>query len=212
MKYPSYFLDTPKIKKSRTIAQKELSAADPFTFYTFRKFSIYLSMALVERTSITGNQISLFMVVFALLSAPTLVISNAGGIWYPLCYFIIYFLDVVDGEVARLRQQKSKLGKWLDILLWYLLDLYFILYCFYIFRESSYGSICLYLVIISTLMERYLNYIDLSREMAGKRSLHTGDRSGLKTFLKYSFTKPGHLFCLHFLYWRCLISYQHTYF
>lgn len=192
MNYPSLFFDSPEIKKSRIIAQKELSVADPFSFYTFRKFSIYLSVALVRRTSITGNQISLFMVMFAFLSAPILLFTNASSFWYPLCYLIIYFLDVVDGEVARLRQQKSKLGKWLDILLWYLLDLFFVVYCSFVFIESTHSQAILYLVLLSILLERFLSYVNFNSEPVDKIYAKTADRSALKTFIKYLFLKEGH--------------------
>ena len=42
-------------------------------------------------------------------------------------FFIIYILDIIDGEVARLREQTSILGEFYDAALWFTLPVYFVM-------------------------------------------------------------------------------------
>lgn len=69
----------------------------------------------IERTQITPNQLTILSFVFMLISAGLFYMVNyiflvAGAI----SLFISVVLDKADGSLARIRNQGSKLGVWLD--------------------------------------------------------------------------------------------------
>lgn len=79
-----------------------------------RHISIFISKRLVN-TPLTPNMMS---VVTFLLGVAGAVSAAQGGYWYTLLGAFLFqwnsILDGVDGELARVRFQHSKLGQWLD--------------------------------------------------------------------------------------------------
>ena len=68
--FPSLFLDSDSTKRLREQAQKPYKRADYFTFFTYRKFSIYLSSYCVRNgigaTPVTYASIVTFLVAMGL--------------------------------------------------------------------------------------------------------------------------------------------------
>lgn len=103
------------IKKLRKICQPNLS--DPNTNWRdkiYYSLSIYITKPILH-TSITANQVSLFMIFLGLLSV---IFFMEGSYKFLLIGLLIYhlsmFLDWVDGEVARCKKQGSLKGAYYD--------------------------------------------------------------------------------------------------
>lgn len=100
------------IKELRHQAQSSAPEAgrDPYVGLTIRFFSIYITKFLL-RTKISANQVTIISVLFFLAGA-TLFIFNIYWLYFLGC-FLIYFsvvLDGCDGEIARLKVQKRRVG------------------------------------------------------------------------------------------------------
>jgi len=79
-----------------------------------RHISIFLSKRLVH-TALTPNMMSAF--TFALGVAAAVLAARGGWANVVLAAFLLQWnsiLDGVDGELARVRYQQSRLGQWLD--------------------------------------------------------------------------------------------------
>lgn len=150
-KYPSFIFETENIKTKRLLAQKT-RRNDEFTcFYLLRPFSIYFSVIIVKYTNIKANFVSLLMVCISLASPIILYsLSTIGYIlfWTPILFYFIYFLDVIDGEIARLKGETSLLGEWLDKFLHYSLP---ILFLTYIYLITYFCHLSLFVVIFSLI-------------------------------------------------------------
>ena len=107
---------TEKIRKAREVGR------DPrFDFMdqllsdrALRPFSIYLSYFL-SRRGVTANQVTVAMMICCFIGGlcyfPRNIYINIAGIFL---LSLQYFLDLVDGEVARLRNECSVFGVFLD--------------------------------------------------------------------------------------------------
>ena len=105
-----------KISKAREIAQDPRVRCGSHTAYQtlLRRISIYVSYFLC-RLGITANQVTVFMglcsIIGGLCYFPRNIYVNIAGI---LLIQLDSFLDLVDGEVARLRNESSVVGVYLD--------------------------------------------------------------------------------------------------
>jgi phosphatidylglycerophosphate synthase len=80
-----------------------------------RRLSRPISRALAK-TGVTANMVTLFNIAIGLAGA--VFLSNGhywSQLWGSLLFLASVILDGVDGEVARLKLQESKLGHYLDI-------------------------------------------------------------------------------------------------
>src|SRR3989344_995137 len=100
------------IKELRLKAQNSSPEAGRETYVgkTVRFFSIYLTSFWL-RTSVTPNQITFLSVVVCLTGAG--LFATGSFAWEIVGCFLIYFsvvLDACDGEIARLKGNKSGVG------------------------------------------------------------------------------------------------------
>lgn len=198
--YPSLWSDSEDITALRKIAQKPFSRADYITFYSFRKFSIYLSKFIVDKTNISGNEVSYFMIALAFIAPimiPFLHAESAIIIAGFAFFYLIYFLDVVDGEVARIRGETSELGRFLDIALWFLIDILYLTYLYALLGSLGYGSIILALAFWAILAEKFYLYVVSDFEVDSQTSrVFVDDKSKLShlvigAFVKFLLSKSG---------------------
>lgn len=135
-KYPSLPFDSEFIKNLRVKIQKNIDDEEFVAFYLFRPFSIYLSYFLYRKTDVTANSITFVMAIYSLMMPVMFVILDVfNNLWILTVLFtLLYFLDVIDGEVARLRNKTSKWGFVLDAVLWYSIPLS---YLFFVERLTS---------------------------------------------------------------------------
>ncbi|HTM21952.1 MAG TPA: CDP-alcohol phosphatidyltransferase family protein [Kofleriaceae bacterium] len=86
------------------------------SFYTFRPLSRTMTRILLH-TPVTPNMVSLAAMAFGIAAA---VCGSFGGYQMTAIAGALFWfgavVDCVDGELARLRLQGSKLGEWLDTL------------------------------------------------------------------------------------------------
>jgi phosphatidylglycerophosphate synthase len=84
--------------------------------WIYRRWSIYLSIPLAK-FGLTPNGITLGWIAIGLLGAGGLVSSSwAVRVFGALLLEFSYLLDFVDGEVARLTDQRSLVGTFLDLM------------------------------------------------------------------------------------------------
>lgn len=91
------------------ISQKKID--DIYALVFARPISKKISKIL-SKTGITPNQVSGIGIVLGLVSATLLVFGN--NILAAVVLYLSFLADCIDGEIARLKQQFTKLGLWLE--------------------------------------------------------------------------------------------------
>jgi phosphatidylglycerophosphate synthase len=148
-KYPTLFFDSEKVKQARMKGQKKWDDDEFFAWFFIRRFSIYISLFLVNKTKISANAITLWSVLTGLLSVLVLFLPIPLAIFIGLIFYkLSYFLDMIDGEVARLREKTSNTGKWLDIMVNYAAELFLLSIILVYSGEYYWGIIYLLTVFV----------------------------------------------------------------
>ena len=188
-RFPSFFLDNDFIKQSSKTAQKKYKNADYFTFFTFRKLSIYVSHFLL-RLGISAMQITILsMIIFALSIVSISILPKELVIFvFPLLWHLGYFFDVVDGEMARIKNKTSYVGA--------ILDKYIFILCivaFYAFiLEITYGNYQLTIIIVALCASDIffnVSSIKITKTVADISM----SKALLSLLVKIPFIKPGSL-------------------
>lgn len=119
MSFPVFPWDSPEVREWRTKVQKKYEQEELLAWLVYRRFSIYLSLLLASSNRLSPNLITTMGVFSGLLGAclPWWVMSDKGIFLSILAVHLSYFLDLIDGEIARIRGQFSDVGRWLDRLL-----------------------------------------------------------------------------------------------
>lgn len=114
-KYPTLIIDNEKIKKMRREIQKPWEKESFWPWIFLRRFSIYISKFLSDKTSISPNMITIIGILLGFITGGLFLVPNHNihmlGI---LFYQFVYLADCVDGEVARITERTSNIGHWLD--------------------------------------------------------------------------------------------------
>jgi len=85
-------------------------------FYILKKFvSNPISKVLIKYTSLTANQasvlaLSMIFIAFPFFASKSSQLQMVGFFFI----FVYYIFDLVDGDIARIKNQVTMLGKWLD--------------------------------------------------------------------------------------------------
>jgi len=162
--YPSFPGEGEQMRSLRRETQKPFSREDFVTFYFLRPVSIYLSLWITKQTKLSANQITYLMAILAFV-APVLVFFQkdlSSTVWVGMImYHIVFMLDMVDGEVARLRGTVSKKGEIVDATLWFLLPTLYGVYSIKILQFIHYEvlEIAVVMVIVSSVMTFMLQKI-----------------------------------------------------
>ena len=200
MKYPSSFLDTNKIKSIRRDAQKSYDKDEITAFYLVRPWSIYISLFLKKYTKISANSVTFVMMTLSFIF-PLIMISfsNIDQVLLitPLLFYVLYSLDMIDGELARLRKKTSKLGEFYDASLWFTLPILFSLYVYKVCVFLNLPLIIFFLTLITVSFELFILV---------SQSLFSNDRSVLN-FLQRNISIKGKLV----LFIKFLLSKQNIY-
>ncbi|MED1723594.1 CDP-alcohol phosphatidyltransferase family protein [Brevibacillus parabrevis] len=114
--YPNMFWDSEKIRDCRIQVQKPWVREEFWSYYFSRRISIYLSLFLAKRKGVSPNAITIAGIAAGLIAAAAFMYGSAGAFLIG-CFFyqMCYLADCVDGEVARIKNQNSAGGVWLDI-------------------------------------------------------------------------------------------------
>jgi phosphatidylglycerophosphate synthase len=94
--------------------KKNIGEPDPINLVLNRRLSVPLSIRLM-RTRVTPNQVTILSLVCAIFAG----IFFAMGSWVFLIIAAIFVelyitLDLIDGELARLKNMKSDFGRWFE--------------------------------------------------------------------------------------------------
>lgn len=82
--------------------------------HVMRPVSLVMTRALA-RTSLTPNTVSIVSLLLALGAAALVALPHpAFGVAGAVLHVFMRIVDCVDGELARLRYQQSRIGEWLD--------------------------------------------------------------------------------------------------
>jgi phosphatidylglycerophosphate synthase len=196
--FPSNFFDSSVTTQKRITAQKPYSKADYFTFFTYRKFSIYLSTFCIylniSATFITYLSMLAFIASIAICF---IVPINQSLILVPLLWHLGYFLDVVDGEIARLTKSTSSNGALLDKYIFLLCVLSFYNFLILIFPDKHLYTYFIILLLLTT--DIFFNIEDfLTQPKVNSES--TKLKAVILFFLKLPLIKPGVLLLIPVLY------------
>jgi len=154
-----------KVEMHRSTAQKGLEHDEFFCYFLLRPFSLYFSYFLYTFTSISANTITYVMFVASFL-LPILVYILADELFYiylSFSYFLVLFLDQLDGEVARLRKVFSKKGYFLDLSLWFTLSIFSVALFVYLEQTQVISSTFLWSLISLEFVFLYLSVFDYLR-------------------------------------------------
>lgn len=176
--FPFLFFESKKIRALRRDIQKPYrKEKDFFIFFVLRPISIYFSLIIHNYTKIQANHITFLMLVLSFCSPLLLLFFQKAflvvSVSFSMMFFFILFLDVIDGEVARLRQRTSQLGEVVDAGLWYFLPL-------------MYASLCITIVLVFELplWIAIVNLMTVSLEMYVLMiSQHFTNRENAATFV-----------------------------
>jgi len=173
MRYPSFFLDSKKIRSIRKNAQKSYVNDELTAFFLIRPWSIYISIFIKKHTTISANSITLIMMIFSFIF-PLFVFLTENIknllILTPTLFYILYSLDMIDGEVARLRNKTSPLGEYYDASLWFSLPILFSIYIY---------KLCFFLDLPTILFAFALVTISIEVFLLVSQSLFSSNRSVL---------------------------------
>ena len=83
---------------------------------------------IVVKTFLTPNQITIISGIFGIIGAYLLTCNSSNNLIYAAVFIQLFIiLDLVDGDIARMKGMQSHFGKWLDIFFDKLNDLLIIL-------------------------------------------------------------------------------------
>jgi CDP-alcohol phosphatidyltransferase-like enzyme len=105
----------PDIAKLRSICQAGKLSKDSRFFYVLsRRVSIYITWLFLH-TNVRPNQVTVLTVVLAFVGVCLLAAATpAVAMWGAVCLLGHYFLDKVDGDLARYHKTFSLVGVYLD--------------------------------------------------------------------------------------------------
>jgi phosphatidylglycerophosphate synthase len=117
--YPSLPWDNCVVKQIRTAVQKTKVQEEFWAYYVLRRISIYLSILFSELPVFDSPNFVTVLGIISMLLATGFAItgSKIGLIFACLLYQLGYLFDCIDGEVARLTNRCSRIGKILDTIL-----------------------------------------------------------------------------------------------
>ena len=124
-----------------------------------RKISAFITSFLIK-TPITPNMISLFIPVLAIFAF--FILSRGTQISFILGGILIQFLSIIDGcdgEVSRLKFQKSVFGAWLDPILDRYVDMFLIAGMAYGYWNATGNSLILFMAVIVVFADVLQDYM-----------------------------------------------------
>ena len=103
-------------KRLARLIRKDLDQDGVVSYFVFRPMSRIMTRALLD-SPVSPNHVSILAMLFGIAAGIFAVVAEpwalaAAGV----CFWLGAVVDHVDGELARLRLQGSKLGEWLDTL------------------------------------------------------------------------------------------------
>lgn len=168
------------IEALRSKAQKGIEHDELFCFILLRPFSLYFSWFLYAKTSIAANAVTYLMFVLSFLLP--IVISTINGEMFFYClsglYFLVLFLDQIDGELARLRGVFSEIGYFFDLSLWFTLSIWSVLLFYRLEQNDVIPGLAFWSLISLEFVFLYLSVFDYMRSGAAEKVFNLEPTSG----------------------------------
>lgn len=115
--WPDLWCDSQAVRRARRQTQKPREREELWAWLFLRRFSIFISIGLSRCGWITANHVTVLAVLIAAgVALWTASPASPSFIVLAVMYNVVYLLDCVDGEVARLTGKASRSGYWLDTL------------------------------------------------------------------------------------------------
>jgi len=200
---PKTWFDSKEIIEIRNKVQKPWHQEEYFAWFFIRRYSIYISLLISRYTQITPNQLTVLGILFGVASGLSFSFGTKESLIIGVIfYFITYTLDCVDGEVARLKNMKSKSGAWFDLGLRY--SLYFtffsastiILRDNHILNEGVISHIIVFCILVSILSTEgtrlELEKVNIAQTMTSIRKKN----KLIDSFVSILATEPGYYIAL----------------
>ena len=113
----------------------------------------YITYFLVNKTSITPNQVTTVSLLFAVFAGLAFWYDSfiAGAILYQ----VSFILDIVDGSIARSKDQSSQIGAFYDVFTDWLKAPVLILLLFYKLDQVILGEIVIFLFFLNCCANKY---------------------------------------------------------
>jgi len=201
---PKTWFDNEDILELRKKVQKSWEKEEFWAWYFLRRFSIYISKFIAEKTKISPNFLTFLGIVFGLLTSICFLIGTKNTILLGIfLYQVTYLLDCIDGEVARITSKISNAGAWLDLGLRYTLYLSFIsiIFSFSKYLPWKFDSILLYVVLFATfssiLCTDTIRTNNTNNNVMQNHRKKTKTRDGIIFLLA---SEPGFYFGLFFIH------------
>ncbi|UTR05630.1 CDP-alcohol phosphatidyltransferase family protein [Alkalihalobacillus sp. LMS6] len=113
----STWFDTKRITALRERSQSYSAKEDLWSWYVLRRLSIFVTILFIK-LKLTPNAISWLSAIFVVSSGAWLIQATPVAFLMAFLFYNIgYLLDCVDGEVARLTENTSKKGYFIDLLI-----------------------------------------------------------------------------------------------
>jgi phosphatidylglycerophosphate synthase len=111
--YKSAKRPRPSFKDIRSLQPPPMS--EGYIGFFYRELSLPITWFLVQ-TPITANQISLFWILVSIVGICLLATGNyTAAIFGALCLEFVILLDRADGDVARYKDERTLVGRFIDL-------------------------------------------------------------------------------------------------
>jgi phosphatidylglycerophosphate synthase len=157
--------------------------------------------------SYTANQITIVSGIFGVVGSLLLISSNYLALFFSALFIQLFsVLDLVDGNIARIKKIESKFGMWLDIFFDKLVDFMIIITAplgIYINTGNSNILICGIILMGSVFLSQLIMILNFSEKF------FSTSRLGGSSYLNFQKKKISFIFKIVFFF-RNHLSYQHN--
>lgn len=159
------------IEALRPKAQKGIEHDELFGFIFLRPLSLYFSWFLYSKTTITANTVTYIMFVLSFSLPIAISTINDDVFFYYLSgfFFLVLFLDQIDGELARLRGVFSDIGYFFDLSLWFTLSIWSVLLFYRLEQNDVISGFALWSLVSLEFVFLYLSVLDYMRAGAAQK-------------------------------------------
>jgi phosphatidylglycerophosphate synthase len=222
---------TKTLAKNVDMNKAKKGTQELFSYYVMNKISIPMVKFLAKHTLVTPNKLTIMSVPIAIIGCLLFLTSGFSSNPYlmrllgSITIFIFYYLDTLDGKLARVKGQASLLGKLLDgVIMFAFLPLIFFSLAFGL-RDVFYmivGSLAMICYIVQFLMAYHFN-LDIKPTLDTKGITIVSEKNKLQRtygaaiffpllFLSCLFDKPEWLIIFYAIFgnffWMLMITLQ----
>lgn len=182
MNVPGFSFEPILILRLRQTLQKPKSEEEFWAWHVARRLSIYLTL-LFSRTPITPNQVTVVGIGSGVIGGILWGVGTHESFMVgSVCLQMMYLLDCVDGELARIKNLQSPKGAYLDLLGHYLID-YCMIMGMGIGLSRAFGNFSIYLAVGLVIV--YLGD-ELLRDLLLKANVKSGKSHELDVHKAFS--------------------------